>query len=249
MIELEGRYFPDLGEPLAVTWKKSDGSARGGTEGVVLGVLGDEISGAYLVIDRSTYQDSFKSTLFSLNILDLRVIPVNEIDSIMKTKVRKRPPGISEKFTMKMEANYKSNIDFNSTLIKAQKLSDCEFSPIGNKRSETYQIVIKKINELKGTSFNISCKGMVQIYCNHKDLDQSINWLQKAVELLPEHKRLVLTPTKITYTIDNTYKEPVRSTDEAIHRIAIAEDGKPVILPMGWWTIRRDCCFGICFRQ
>jgi len=223
-----------LGEAVTVTWKNADSSVCGGTEGVALGVLGDEDTGEYLVIDRSTYQDSFKSALSFLNILDLRVVPMNEIDLIRKTNVRKRPPGISEKFTMIMESNYKSNIDFNATIVELEKCSDCKSKRIGNYKSEFYQIGIKEISGQEGTSINISCKGIVQIFCKHKNLDQTINWIQEAVKLLPEHKRLVLIPTKITYKINDTYKEPVRSTDEVIHRIAVAKDGQPVILPMGW---------------
>ena len=235
MVGLDERYYPKLGEAVVVTWKKTDTSAFGGTEGVALGVLGDKVSGEYLVIDRSTYRDSFKSALFFLNLLDLKVVPVNEIDFIRKTNVRKRPPGISEKFSMVMEANYNSNIDFNASILKVEKHSDCKSKRVGNSLSETYQLKINEISEIEGTSILISCKRLVQIFCNHKNLDRSINWLQEAVELLPEHKRLVLIPTKITYKINGTYKEPVRSTDEVINQIAMAkDDGQPVILPMGW---------------
>ena len=99
MFELKRQDYPNLGENVVVGWKKSDGSVFGGTEGVALGVLGDEDFGEYLVIDRSTYQDSFKSALFDMNILDLMVFPVDEIDLIRKKGVRKRPPGVSEKYS------------------------------------------------------------------------------------------------------------------------------------------------------
>ena len=89
-----------------VEWKKENGSACGGTEGFVLGVAGDEASGEYLVLDRSTYKDSFKSNMFSLDILDLKVIPIKDVELIEKADMRQRPPGNHETFTMKMETNY-----------------------------------------------------------------------------------------------------------------------------------------------
>lgn len=223
-----------MGEDVVVGWKKADGSVLGGTEGVALGVLGDEDSGEYLVIDRSTYQDSFKSALFSMNILDLRVFPVNEIDLIRKRDVRKRPPGVSEKYTWVMDAFYQANIDFNITADEVETRSDCEPSREGNKYVEFYQLVIKEISELEGTTINISCKGNVQITCKRDNLDRCIDWLQKAVVLLPEHKRFVLIPTMISYRINVTYKDPVKSTAELIERIALDNDGPPVVLPIGW---------------
>jgi hypothetical protein len=225
---------PKFGEAVTVIWKKADKGAYGGTEGLSLGILGDEITGKYLIIDRSSYQDSFKSALLFLNILDLKVVPLQEIDLIKKTKVRKRPPGISEEFSMIMEVDYRSNIDFNYTMHKVEKRIDCISKRIGNSQSETYQIGIKGIKNLEGTSINIFCKGTIQIFCNHKNLDKSINWIQKAVELLPDHKRLVLIPTKITYKIHDTFKESSRPTEEVINRIAKAKEGHPVVFPMGW---------------
>jgi hypothetical protein len=228
------QYSPRFGEAVAVAWKKADGSACGATEGVVLGTFGDEVSGQFVVIDRSTYQDSFKSALFFLNIFDLKVVPKPDVDLIKKTNVRQRPPGVSEEFTMLIEADYKSNIDFDSTILKVEKRSDCEPKRVGNSKSETYQMVIKKINILAGTTIVISCERMIQIFCKHEDLDRCINWIKEAVELLPDHKRLVLIPTKITYKINDTYKEPSRPTEEAICRIASVKGGEPVVLPIGW---------------
>ena len=231
---MERRDYPKLGEDVVVGWKKADGSVLGGTEGVTLGVLGDEDSGEYLVIDRSTYQDSFKSALFDMNILDLKVFPMNEIDLIRKRDLRKRPPGVSEKYTWLMDVYYQANIDFNSTVIEVKKRSDCEYKPEGNENSELYYLAIKEISGLEGTTFNISCKGTVQITCKRDNLDRCIDWLQKAVVLLPEHKRLVLIPTQLTYKIFVTYKDPVRSTDELVDQIALDKDGPPVVLPVGW---------------
>jgi len=234
VVELE-RDYPKLGEAVAVVWRKADGSACGGTEGAVLGVFGDTASGEYLVIDRSTYQDSFKSALFFLNILDLRVVPTQDVDLIRKTNVRRRPPGISEDFNMLMEVDYKSNIDFDSTILKVEARSDCKPKRIGNSMSETYQIGIKNINGIEGASIVVSCERMIQIFCKHKDLDRCISWIQQAVELLPDHERLVLIPTKITYKINDTYKEPSRPTEEVIQRIATAKsDSQSVVLPIGW---------------
>jgi hypothetical protein len=228
------QYSPRFGDAVAIAWKKADGSACGGTEGFVLGTLGDEVTGQFLVIDRSTYQDSFKFALFSLNILDLRVVPKQDIDSIKKTNVRQRPPGVSEEFSMLIEADYRSNIDFDSTILKVEKRSDCKPKRVGNSKSETYQMVIKKIDMLAGTTINIFCGRMIQIFCSHENLDRCINWIQEAVEILPGHKRLVLIPTKITYKIDDTYKEPSRPTEEVIYRIAASKGAEPVVLPIGW---------------
>ncbi len=229
-------YQPKLGEAVAVVWKKEDDTAYGGTEGFVLGVIGDKVSGKYLVLDRSTYQDSFKSAIFSLDILDLKVIPLENVELIEKTDVRQRPPGSNEKFTMYMEADYRSNIDFNATWNKVRKRIDCKSEPIRRSDSEAeYGIKIAKINAVDEASITISAEGTLQIFCGHKVLDDCIKWIQEAVELLPGHRRLVLFPTKITYRVNDTYKEATRPTEEVVDRIAKAEGSSlPVIFPIGW---------------
>lgn len=223
-----------MGESVAVAWKNEANTACGGTEGFVLGVVGDELSGECIVLDRSTYQDSFKSEISALGILDLRVIPMKHVERIQRTELRRRPLGISEDFNMLMEVDYRSNIDFDATILKVEARSDCKPKRAGNFQSETYQLVIKEIGSLGGVSVVISCKRTIQIFCKHKDLDRCIGWIQEAVELLPDHKCLVLVPTKITYQIDDTYKEDARPTDEVIDRIAKAEGGSPVVFPIGW---------------
>jgi hypothetical protein len=220
---------------VVAVWKKEDGAACGGTEGFVLGVAGDKVSGEYLVLDRSTYQGSLKSELFSLDIFDLKVIPMKDVELIEKTNMRQRPPGIYENFTMEMEANYKSNIDFNATMVKVEKRNDCKAERIRRSKSEAeYGINIQRISTLEGVSINISNKRTLQIFCEHRGLDDCIKWIQEAVELLPGHKRLVLFPTKVTYSIHDTYKEKSRPTEEVIDCIARAKDGPPVVLPIGW---------------
>ena len=234
LFDLEG-YRPELGESVAVVWKKENGTASGGTEGFVLGIAGDEISGEYLVIDQRTHQDSFKSNIFSLDILDLKVIPIKYVELIEKTDMRRRPPGSSEEFTMKMEANYKSNIDFNATWKKVEERSDCEVGPIRRPDSEAeYGIKIKRIRTIEGASLTLSAEGTLQIFCKHERIDDCIRWIHKAVELLPGHKRLVLFPTKITYRINDTYKEKARPTKEVIDRVAKAKGPPIVIFPIGW---------------
>jgi len=220
---------------VVAVWREENGKACGGTEGVVLGVTGDEVSGEYLVLDRNTFQDSFKSNIFSLDILDLKVIPMKYVKMIEKTDMRRRPSGSHEKFTMKIEADYKSNIDFGATWKKVERRTDCEAGPIQKPDSDAeYGITIKKISTIEGASITISAKGTLQIFCKHKQLDDCIKWILEAVELLPGHKRLVLFPTKITYRINDTYKETTHPTEEVIDRIA-KTDGPPLItFPIGW---------------
>lgn len=229
------RYNPKLGEAVVVVWKKMDESAWGGTEGVLLGVTGDKVSGEYLVIDRSTYQDSLKSALSLLDIFDLRVLPINNVELIRKADLRRRPPGISENFKMKMEVDYESNIDFEATRIKIKKRTDCKVKPSQAPQSEAiYGIGITEIKTIEDASMTISSGGALQIFCSYRGLNDCIRWIQEAVELLQGHKRLVLFATKVMYTIHDTYKEKSRPTEDVINRIATAKDGPPVVLPIGW---------------
>jgi len=230
------QYRPKLGEAVVVVWKKEDGTACGGTEGFVLGVAGDELSGEYLVLDQRTDRDSFKSNILSLDILDLKVIPMKNAEFIEKTDIRRRPPGSSERFTMKLEADYKSNIDFNATRKKVEERGDCEVGPIRKTDSEAeYGIKIKRIRNVEGASITLSAESTLQIFCKHEQLDDCIKWILEAVELLPDNKRLVLFPTKITYSIHDTYKEGGRPTDEVIDYIAKREgEQRLVILPIEW---------------
>lgn len=229
------QYRPKLGEAVAVVWKKEDGTACGGTEGFVLGVAGDEVSGEYLVLDQRTHQDSSKSNIFSLDLLDLRVIPLKNVNMIEKTDIRRRPPGSSEKFTLTMDAVYKSNIDFNDTRKNVKERGDCEVGPISSSKSEAeYGIKIKRISSVKGASINIMATGTIQIICKHEQIDDCIKWIHEAVELLPGHKRLVLFSTKVTYKINDTIKEKARPTDEVIDRVAKAKGPPIVIFPIGW---------------
>lgn len=229
------QYDPKLGERVVVAWRKSDGSACGGTEGVLLGVSGDKVSGEYLVIDRSTYQGSFKSALSLLNILDLRVLSMNDVEVIRKADLRRRPPGISENFKMKMEIDYRSNIDFEATQIKIIKRRDCKVTPNQAPHSGAiYGIGITKIKTIEDASITISAGGALQIFCPYRGLNDCIRWVEETVELLQGHKRLVLFATKVMYSIYDTYGEQSRPTEDVISRIAIAEDGPPVVLPIGW---------------
>jgi len=157
------------------------------------------------------------------------------VELIEKTDVRRRPPGSSEKFTMIMDAVYKSNIDFNATRKKVGKRSDCEVVPTRRFNSEAeYEINIKKISTVEGTSIKISATGTIQIFCNHEQIDDCIKWIQEVVGLLPDHKRLVLFPTKVTYKINDTIKEKARPTDEVIDRLAKVNGSPIVIFPIGW---------------
>jgi len=223
------------GEAVVVSWKKPDGSAYGGTEGVILGITGDKVSGEFLVIDRSTYHDSFKSALSLLDILDLRVIPLDNVEMMRKTGLRLRPQGVSETFKMKMRVDYKSNIDFEPTAIKIGKRTDCKVTPAQAPQSDAiYGIGITKIAAIKDASMTISAGGALQIFCPYKGLDDCVRWVQEAVELLQGHMRLVLIPTRIWYSVGDTYQEKAVPTDELIQRVATAQDGEPIVFPIGW---------------
>ncbi len=220
------QYRPTLGDAVTVVWKNDETQTCGGTEGYVLGVigdefLGDEYLGEYLVIDRKTNQDSFKSNLFLLGLLDLKIIPMKKIKSITKTELRKRPPGSEETFSMKVEANYRSNIDFNATQEVLSKWNDCKFKLTSSPQSEAeYGISIKKIVSIPNSSITISANGSIQIFCKHDRLFDCIKWLHRRVKLPSDQERFVLFPTKITYRINDTIKEKARPTDEAINRVA-----------------------------
>lgn len=231
------QYRPKLGDAIVVVWKDENGTACGGTEGLVLGVTGNGVSGEYLVLDRSTYQDSFKSEMFSLGLLDLKVIPMKDAELIEKTDLRRRPPSSFEDFNLLMEADYRSNVDFDATLAKGiEKRTDCNVERTRRPGSEAeYGISIKAISAAEGASITISNKGTIQIFCKHNRLGDCVKWIQEAVELLPGHERLVLFPTKVQYRINSTYKEESHPTEEVINRIAMAEGGSsPIIFPIGW---------------
>ncbi|MFX0117170.1 MAG: hypothetical protein ACFFB3_21675 [Candidatus Hodarchaeota archaeon] len=233
------QHGPKMGEAVVVVWKKEDGTACGGTEGFVLGVAGDEVSGEYLVLDRSTYQDSFKSNILSLGILDLKVIPMKCVEMLEKTDMRRRPPWSYEKITMKMEANYKSNIDFKATMLTVQKRTDCTVDIPPKNGSEADYETEFTIREIRGigemTSITIYSTGTLQIRCKHEQLREVLRWIREAVDLLPDHKRLVLFTVGHKYTIWDTYKEDAHPTQEFIDRIAKAEEGPyTAIFPIGW---------------
>jgi len=228
-------HNPKLGEAVVVVWKREDGSARGGAEGVVLGVTGDKVSGEYLIIDRSTYQNSLKSVLFSLGILDLKIIPVAEVESTKTIDLRKRPPGVYENLKWNMEIDYKSNVDYDETVKKLQQRTDCKVYP--NQPVQTDSscgVTVSDIGVIEGAKILISPTGNVQIFCLPMRLDECIKWLQGAVEILPDHKHLVLIPTNFMFNIHDIFKGTAYPTEDVIDRIAKAEGNQPIILPLGW---------------
>ena len=224
-----------LGEAVAVVWKKEDSSALGGTEGVVIGITGDKVSGEYLIIDRSTYLDSLKSVLFSLGILDLKTIPMAEVESAKTIDLRKRPPGVCENLKWNMEIDYESNVDYDETIRKLQQRTDCKVVPNQPPQTDSFcGITISDIGENEGAKILISPKGHVQIFCLPMRLDECIKWLQGVVEVLPGHKHLVLIPTNFMFNIHDNFKGTAIPTEEVIDRIAKAEGNQPFILPLGW---------------
>ncbi len=236
------QYRPKLGDTVVLKWKKEGDRAWGITGGFVLGVVGGESLGEHLVLDGSTYEGSFKSNILSLGILDLQVIPMSYVKKIEKVDMRRRPPWSSEKFIMKMEACYESNIDFGATYSKAKNRTDCRVIPItDNKTNTAYGMTIKEISAVEEVTLNISHKGFLQIQCNNNQLGKTLKWVREAVELIPGHKRLVLFSTKHTYRIWSNYREGARPTEELIERLAKAEDTSiafedtsMAVFPIGW---------------
>jgi len=220
---------------VAVVWKKNDNSALGGTEGFVLGIAGDKISGEYLLLDRSTYRDSLKSVFFSLGILDLKVIPLAEIKSTKTINLRKRPPGVDEKLTWYMEIDYRSNVDYDETVRMLNQRQDCKCKLNQPSQMEgSCGMTIFDIEAIEGTKVLISPEGNVQIFCLPDRLDDCIKWLQGIVEIWPGHKHLVLVPTNFMFNIHDNFKGTAYPTEDAIDRIAATEGDHPIILSLGW---------------
>lgn len=223
------------GQRVAIIWKKQDDSALGGTEGVILGIVGDEASEKYVVIDRSTYENSLKSAILSLGLLDLKVVPVKEIVEFARFDLRKRPPGVYENFTWYLEVGYKSNLDYNETLRKIQLRKDCKIKinqPAQTNGSSGFTIF--KINSIENATIVVAPTGYVQIFCSPIKLDSCIKWLQNKVEIWQDHKRLVLIATNLKFSINDMYKGSAKPTDKLIDQLAKTNDNKPIVLPLGW---------------
>lgn len=222
-----------VGDYACFTWKKPDGSAIGGSEGLFIGFFGDDSIGKFLVFDKSCFKDSFKANIFSLGIHDLKIVPLEDIDTVNKRQIRDRPPNLPERFRLLIDAFYSSNIDFQSTLVSLSERRDFKPKVIGNKNIEQYGIGLKEIISLDDTSINITCNGVIQITCEQKNLDSCIAWLDKAVKLKPEHKRLVLFPQRIIYRLTASFKERAVPSEELMERIA-SEEGAAIIMPLDW---------------
>jgi len=224
-----------VGKTATVEWKKKDGSVFGGTEGVVLGVTGNKVRGEYLVIDKSTYQNSLKSILFSLGIMDLETIPLTEVKSIKTTNLRKRPPGIHEKIKCKIEIDYNSNVDYNETFKKLQKRTDCRV--VSNQPGQTdgsCGFTISDISEIEDAKIVISPKGNIQFHCLPMQLTKCLEWFQGVAEVFPDQKRLVLIPTNFMFNVHDIFKGDAYPTKEVIDRIGKTKGNQPFILPLGW---------------
>ena len=224
-----------IGKAVTVGWKKKDGLVFGRTEGVVLGVTGDKVSGEYLVIDKSTYQNSLKSVLFSLGIMDLETIPLAEVESTKTTELRKRPPGIHEKLKCKMEIDYKSNVDSDETFRKIQQRTDCRVEP--NQPGHTdgsCGFTILDISEIEDAKIGISPMGNVQFHCFPLRFTKCLEWFQRVAEVFPDQSRLVLIPTHFMFNVHDLFEGDAYPTEEVIDRIAKTEGRHPFILPLGW---------------
>ena len=226
---------PKPGDYIALTWKKQDNSIWGGTEGYVLGTVEGSDSQPYLVLDRSTYNKSFKSVLFSLGLFDLWMVPTSEVESVLNLSYRERPPGINEKMHLKMAIYYKSNLDYEETQTKLQKRGGCLVEP--NQPAQTdgsCNFTVKEIESIKEATIVFSPTGNIQIDCLPKQLNQCLGWLEEAVEIFPGHKHLVLIPTNFMLNVHDIFKEPAEPTDEIIEKLAQTEGSKSIVFPLGW---------------
>jgi hypothetical protein len=98
---------------------------------------------------------------------------------------------------------------------------------------EQYGIAIKEIATIKDASINITCKGIIQITCHQKNLDDCLKWLSEVVKLPPDQKRLVMFPKRIAYRLTDSFKEKSVPSDEMISKIGSIE-GAPIVMPLGW---------------
>lgn len=222
-----------IGDYACFTWKKPDGSAIGASEGLFLGFIGDDALGKFLVFDKSCYKDSLKTRIFSLGIHDLKIIPAEDIGVVNRRQLRERPPNIPERFRLLIDAFYYSNIDFLSTITSLKKRKDLKFKVIGNNRVVEYGISMKEIASIEDASINITCNGIIQITCEQKILDDCIKWLDSAVELPLDQKRLVLFPQRIVYRLTTSFKEKAVPSEELTRRLA-SEKGSAIVMPLDW---------------
>ena len=226
---------PKSGDCIALTWKKEDGSFWGCTEGYVLGIFEDNCSQPYLVLDRSTYDNSLKSALYTLGLLDLWIVPTSEIEVIVDLDQKERPPNIIERLRLKMEIDYKSNIDYEGTRVKLNEKGGCRV--ISNQPSQTDGSCTFNVQDIEGieeATVGFSPKGNIQIHCLPKQLNECINWLEGSVEIQPGHKHLVLIPTNFMLNIHDIFKEKAEPSEETIERIAQTGDDKTTVFPLGW---------------
>ena len=230
---MEGINELRVGDYACFTWKKPDGSAIGASEGLFLGLHGDDAIGKFLVFDKSCYKESFKSSIFSLGIHDLKIIPAEDIDIVNRHQLRERPPNMPKRFRLLIDAFYYSNIDFQSTLVSLKKRRDFKSKIIGNDRVDEYGISMKEIISVEDAAINITCNGIIQITCEQKILDDCMKWLDKAVKLPPEQKRLVLFPQRIVYRLTTSFKEKAIPSEELTRRLA-SEEGSAIIMPLDW---------------
>jgi hypothetical protein len=226
---------PKSGDYVALTWKKEDMSIWGGTEGFVVGTVEDGNSKQYLILDRSTYNNSLKSVLFSLGLFDFWLAPTSDIESVLSLSQRERPPGISEKMHFKMEIHYKSNIDYEETKANLQKRGGCLVEvnqPVQTEGSCNF--TVRNIDSIGEASIVFSPTGNLQIDCLPKQLNQCLEWVEKSVEIPADHKNLVLIPTNLMFSIHDNFKEPTEPTEDLIDGLGRTEGNKSIILPLGW---------------
>ena len=240
LIELE-QGKPKTGDYIALSWKKDDGSVWGGTEGHVVGLAEDNHSKSYLILDRSTYSNSLKSLFFSLGLLDLLMVSTSEIESIIDLSQRERPSGLAEKIHIKIEIDYKTNIDYNETIKKLKRRDDCHFKINQPAQTENAcNFIVKDITLLIGATIVLSPKGNIQIHCQPNQLNDCVTWLEQSVVIQEDHKHFVLVPTDFMLNIHDVFKESAAPTTEVINRLAKLEgtkldgDNERILFPLGW---------------
>ncbi len=227
---------PKTGDHIALSWKKEDGSIWGGTEGCVVGVTEDSHSKPYLILDRSTYGKSLKSLFFSLGLLDLWMVPTSDIESIIDLSQRERPSGLSEKMHLKIEIDYRTNMDYQETIKKLKVRGDCHFDVNQPAQTENAcNFIVRDITSIREATIVFSPKGNIQIHCQPKQLNDCVNWLEESVVIQEGHTHLVLVPTNFMLNIHDVFKESADPTIELIERLAKIEgETERILFPLGW---------------
>jgi hypothetical protein len=229
--------LPEKGDNVLVEWANENGTARGMSKGMFVGAFQGAPSTEYLVLEFDPFLDEFTSKVLCQTMLRFDVIPANMVRKIDKLSGRKSLPFFEEKFTDRVEVHFRSNIDFEATWERLRKRADCKADkPLKPGSEAEYQIVLKRIKMFEDAAITIFANGALQVKCKFGQLDDIIEWVKDAVDLLPDHRRLVLFETSHKYSIWDTRKEGVHPSEEVIEGLAKLEKGPPVLHFWTGWT-------------